>query len=137
MIRKALGPLEAQTFLQAQPREAEVEARVSRSPRHDTFRGAKVACLAPGAGRRRRNPQAEPVRPRNPWSAWGHPARWPSVCLALCRGRPGPARPQTGLGVGGSGEDALKELLGFEARGAPSPLPSVADPRRRSWRGLE
>lgn len=58
MIRKALGPLEAQTFLQAQLPELEVEGRASRSPRHDTFRGAKVAWLAPGAGQRRVHKQS-------------------------------------------------------------------------------
>lgn len=45
--------------------------------------GAKVAWLPPGRGRRR-DPSAERVGPKNPWSEPGYPAPWPRRLSALC-----------------------------------------------------
>lgn len=64
-LRKALGPLEAQAFLQAQLPEVEVEGcRASPSPgqvpRHEMVGGARVAWLPPGVGQRRdRSPSSQ------------------------------------------------------------------------------
>lgn len=45
--------------------------------------GAKVAWLPPGAGRRR-DPQAERVGPKNPWSERDYPTLRPKRLSALC-----------------------------------------------------
>lgn len=95
MTRKALGPLEAQTLLQAQLPAFEVQGR-GTSPEQVPKDQDGQRCKG-GTGRRR-DPRAERVRPGNPWSAEAIPPR--GQASALCGGRPGSALWLTGLGVG-------------------------------------
>lgn len=112
MIRKALGPLEAQTFLQAQPREAEVEARVSRSPRHDTFRGAKVACLAPGAGAEEEESTSRACQAKEPLERMG-PSRPVAQRLSRFVQRAAwPSSPANWFGGGWERRGCFKGALG-------------------------
>lgn len=82
MTRKALGPLEAQTLLQAQLPAVEVRG-LGASPE-------QVPKVQDG--------RTEGVRPGNPWSAEAIPPR--GQASALCGGRPGSALWPTALGVG-------------------------------------
>lgn len=98
-------------------------------------RGAEVAWLPPGAGRRRA-PQAEQVGPETPWSERGSPAPWPRRRSALCRGRPGSALWLTGWGGWVGRRGRFKGAFGIlKCWGFPAASPWLV-PRSVSWRGL-